>query len=469
MGDPRAAAAAVRAGTGMVDITPQAGVHLAGGVGRLRPAQTVLDPLYAKAIVFEAGGRKICLVSLDVTIITQEYSDRIRRESARRYGLDERAIMVHATQTHSAPPLGYFMFDPDFPPVPPEMEWLLGGQKAYGDFAAERAVEAVGQAMATEPVQIGAASGVRDGLAFNRRGVMRDGKVCMPWMYSSLDKPLGPTHIRYLEGPTDPEVGVMCVRDEQMRMRALLLHFTCHPVNIYAQPGLAVSADWPGAWSAEMRAAHGASCVPLVVNGCCGNINPWPAFEADFHPDHRRMGRALAAVSEKVLRAVGFSDRAVIDCRLERVPIPLKTVDPARIQAAKEILGKNPQPPWSRTQPDQIEWDWVRAASLVSIEYARRRSPVVEYEIQVFRIGDLALVGLPGEPFVEGQLAIKIGSPAAQTYVAHCCSQYVGYVPTREAFARGGHEVDPSYWAKLAPEALGMIVDKAVAMTRELF
>ena len=56
----------LNAGAAMVDITPEAGTHLGGnGMGDHRPAQSVLDPLYAKAIVFEAGGRKICFVSLD--------------------------------------------------------------------------------------------------------------------------------------------------------------------------------------------------------------------------------------------------------------------------------------------------------------------------------------------------------------------------------------------------------------------
>ena len=70
---------------------------------------------------------------------------------------------------------------------------------------------------------------------------------------------------------------------------------------------------------------------------------------------------------------------------------------------------------------------------------------------------------------MEGQLAIKIGSPAYPTYVAHGTSQYVGYIPVKHAFAHGGHEVNCSYWAKLAPEALEMIVDTAVHLIKEVF
>jgi hypothetical protein len=53
--------------------------------------------------------------------------------------------------------------------------------------------------------------------------------------------------------------------------------------------------------------------------------------------------------------------------------------------------------------------------------------------------------------------------------VAHACTQYVGYAPTPEAMAHGGHEVDFSYWAKLAPEALPAIETRAVALLKDMF
>ena len=99
----------------------------------------------------------------------------------------------------------------------------------------------------------------------------------------------------------------------------------------------------------------------------------------------------------------------------------------------------------------------------------RERDASLDYEIQALRVGDLAIVGLPGEPFVEGQLAIKLGSPAAFTYMAHCAEQYAGYLPTKEALARGGHEVNTRYWAKLVPEALEMVVEGATGVLGELF
>ena len=74
-----------------------------------------------------------------------------------------------------------------------------------------------------------------------------------------------------------------------------------------------------------------------------------------------------------------------------------------------------------------------------------------------------------GEPFVEGQLSLKVRSPAARTFVAHMSNGYVGYVPTRHALERGGFETWTSNGSKLVPEALDMIVDNSVSVLEGLF
>jgi len=460
----------LKAGAARVEITPPLGTHLAGsGQGEHRPAEEILDPLYARAVAFETAGRKACVLTLDVTMVTEEWTARLRRAGA-RFGYAPEAVMVHATQTHSAPPLGHFIVDPDFPELPPEWEYLRGGETVYYTVAAERAVEAIRRADASlRPATLGVGRAVRDGLAFNRRAVTRKGGIVMPWFYPAEKFPLGPTHISHLEGPIDPEVGVLCARDDAGRPIAALLHYTCHPVNLFATRKRAVSADWPGAWADAMRARLGDEVVAPVLNGCCGNINPWPAFTPDFHPDHRRMGDALAESAGAVLDRMTFSDVARLEGRVRRVPLRLRRPDPARLAQAEAMLARHPQPKRCDDARDRVDPAWMRAASVVSVELMRRRAETLPYEVQALRIGDVALVGLPGEPFVEGQLAIKLASPAEFTFVAHCTSQYVGYLPTAAALKRGGHEADLTYWAKLAPDSLDRVVESAVNLLDDLF
>ena len=450
------------AGAAMIDISPPPGTHLAGsGAGDHRPTRAVLDPLFAKAIVFETGGRRACLVILDLTIVTGEYTDRIRDVICEQTGIEQDAIMVQATQTHSAPSLGYFMLDPDFPLETTEKtEYLRGAERAYGERAAAAAVEAaVEAACRLQPARIGLGRGVMGDLAFNRRGIRRDGTIVMPRPQGRDQQPFGISEVCYLEGPMDPEVGVCCVQDLNGKPLAFLLHYTCHPVNAYGneETFLAASADWPGAWAGEMQEVFGADAVPLVVNGCCGNINPWHPFDAEFNPDHRRMGRKLSGMSERIVRGMtfegDFSEDVVLDTRIKKIDLPFREISDERLREVDAILTGHPQPP--REANGQVDPRWFRAASTRSVELCRQRDGTFSYEIQAFRIGDLCIAGLPGEPFVEGQLALKLNSAAPYLFPAHLTTHYVGYLPTREAYSRGGHEAneDVTYWAKLAPAA----------------
>ena len=466
----------LRAGAAMVDITPRAGTHLGGsGMGEHRPAESVLDPLYAKAVVLEAGGQRICVVALDLVIIAADWVDEVRNTAAARYGLDRQAIIVHAVQTHSAPSLGHFMLDPDFPlDLPPEREYMRGGDTPYYAFAAGQAVAAVGQALtALRPVQMGWARAIRHDLAFNRRGVNRQGEIVMPWPAGRRQQPLGPTDLLYLEGPADPEVGVLCLREANLSLAALLLFYACHPVNVFSHRHTyhAVSADWPGAWSAGMQRAYGPGCLPLVLNGACGNVNPWDPFDPEFVPDHRRMGAELARTSCEAVPSIRFADIDRLEYRSRLLSLEYRTVPPERQAEVERVLHASPGPSYRSDHPDWVTWEWFSAASTRSIEYCRRRMPAFQYELQVVRLGDAALVFLPGEPFTEGQLAIKLRSPAPFTQVVHMTSHYVGYIPPKTAYEGYGHEAnrEHTYWAKLAPGSLEQIVDAAVETVQELF
>jgi hypothetical protein len=470
------------AGVAQVDITPPIGTHISGEVGWHRPAREICDPLYAKALIFASGERQLCLVYLDLTIVTEEWTTKIREVAARRFGFAPEAVMVHATQNHTAPPLGQFMVDPDFKNIPEEMEWLAGGEARYFQLAFAGVVEAISKARAgLEPVTLRTGSGIEGRVQFNRRAIQRDGTVRMPGF--AWSPPLGPSYICYLEGPIDPEVGVLCVESESRGLRALLLHHTAHPVNVF--PRQVISADWCGAWAAELRQKYGPDCVPLVLNGCCGNINPWNPFDPEYQPDHLRMGHVLSQTAQKVIETLEPETDCTLDFGVRHVSLPFREIEPELLAKAAALLRHHPRPclgnekayaayedngNGAKPHVRAVDPEWMQAASVMSTYLEKQRRKSMNYEIQAFRVGRTVIVGLPGEPFVEGQLAIKMKSPAYRTFVAHCCNAYCGYVPTREAFKHpGGHETETRYWSKLVPEALDLIVEAATDLLDEMF
>jgi hypothetical protein len=217
-----------------------------------------------------------------------------------------------------------------------------------------------------------------------------------------------------------------------------------------------------------MRRTYGSQCIPLVLNGACGNVNPWDPYDPEYERDHHRMGALLAQTARQVVETLAFTDSVELDWRSEHVRLPLRRPDADELARARDLLREHPTPVWTDEQHRQVDPAWVYGRALVEHQVLVERGGGWDYEIQVLRIGPIALVGLPGEPFVEGGLRIKLASPTFPTYVVHNTS-YAAYIPTREAFTRGGYETRAGLIAKFEPEALDQIVETASRMLRELF
>ena len=147
------------AGAAEVDITPKLGTHLAGDACRLRPAEKVLDPLYARALVVHGSNgqgaeQRICLLSLDLCIPGGEYSYEVRRRIAERLGTAPEAVMFHLLQNHSAPSLGgHLLLTPESPYVSPDYWWVYSGDPEYQEWVIPRIMDAVERAAESlEPV-----------------------------------------------------------------------------------------------------------------------------------------------------------------------------------------------------------------------------------------------------------------------------------------------------------------------------
>jgi hypothetical protein len=95
----------------------------------------------------------------------------------------------------------------------------------------------------------------------------------------------------------------------------------------------------------------------------------------------------------------------------------------------------------------------VRAGRDIQIE--SRHGEPFEAEVQVVAIGDqLAIVGLPGEMFVELGLALKQDSPFPITIATELTNGALSYIPNQQAYRQGAYEVVSSWLAPGDGEAL---------------
>lgn len=468
----------MKAGAAKADISPALGIQLAGDIGRHRPCTGIQEPIYARALVLEKGGQRFCILSLDLLLIDTPWAVEVRRRARQRFGLD--AVMIHATQNHAAPSLGHHFCRDEWPTIPAEHDWLRGGDARYNEPALAGIMTAIEQALNNlTPVTVAAGRTHDNRVAFNRRYIMRNGAhVCQP----SLCDP----DIVQVEGPADSEVSVVTFTNAAGQVVAALLHYTCHPCHGFWEN--VVHPGWPGTWCREMETHWGAACTPLAINGCCGNIIHFNYLSPDQEPfggTHTESARLLAQSTKRAIenmrpvpvKSFGWTQRIV--------PLPRRKIPARELAAAKAKLKATNGPAWTKTahfttgkkashhraiDPNvlRVDWDWVYSVGLLDLADETKSQPKCPYEIQAVRFGDVAVLAVMGEPFVEAQLAIKRASPFAFLQVAHMANGLGCYIPTREALAGGGYETRTSRSSALAPEALEIIEQSSISLLRKL-
>jgi len=108
----------------------------------------------------------------------------------------------------------------------------------------------------------------------------------------------------------------------------------------------------------------------------------------------------------------------------------------------------------------------IYARELLKLSQYKGKSALTE--VQVITLGDkAALVGIPGEMFVELGLEIKRNSKFPYTFVLGLANDYVGYIPTSAAFDEGGYEVKTASWSKFDRRAGEILVESVLDMLGE--
>ncbi len=486
----------ILAGAKEIDITPAMGVQISGDIGRKRTAEFVIDPIFVKCLVLSDGKKTACFITMDVTAVDKHTCDTIRETINREYGVDKRAIMIHALQNHSAPAVGIlgfsdYFFDLDIAKhIPEDAMWLIGEEKEYTQLVIDRTLEAVSFAFENmQEVFLSHHRAIDGRVAVNRRYIMRDGTV------KGEPAHLDP-NILHVEGPIDPEIGIVLMQNKQLETVAVILNHTMHPCEGYNHNY--ISADWPGAWSKMMKAHMGESCVPIVINGFCGNIinmNPLDpnqdrlATRLRYHqadpnmpnpqnwgPDKEVSAKMLTESTMRALsayylvKAEPYTTReGGVDYLNETIHIPYRAIREGFAQEAERVMAACSEPDWVDDTKTAVRWDWFYALSRLDLLHMIEQTKTFDYEIQVFKICDIAFVAVAGEPFVEGQLEIKRRCAAKNVIAAHMCHQYAGYLPTARALSGGGYETDVSMGSKLYEGALQDVVDKSVELIDRLF
>ncbi len=444
-------------GAAKVDITPDYGMQISGDIGRYRPVEEIRNRLYARVFVLRAAETTVCIIACDMACISREHSLGFRKQIAELLDTRPEDVMIHCVQSHSAARVGSMFDDPEGI-LSPELWWVRGETPAYNTLFIDAVLAGVAQARdSMVPARMKFARGIDGRCAFNRRFILRDGTA--------------KTHpgncneeVLYCEGPVDPELSLTLFEDEDAKPIAGLLHFTCHPIHGY--PHRYVCPDWPGLWSEAISEKLGGECVVGCLNGACGNLSPIDHTNPDYDSatNLKRMLGCLVQSGEKLIGKLKPVEELPIRTANRILRIPWNQPKPEDVEAARRRIAEHPEPIFVDEAKTQISWDWVFALRDLDKVHKLSTDPDYNFEIQVMRIGDLVVVGWPGEPFVEAQLEVKLKSASRPVVVAHECNDECGYLPTLSAAQRGGYEA----WGKLPPGTLEKMAETTIEMIADL-
>jgi hypothetical protein len=293
------------------------------------------------------------------------------------------------------------------------------------------------------------------------------------------------------DGPVDHTVRVVRFDDLNQNPVATLLHYACHPT-IMAWQCQYATPDYPGIARQVVEQQVGGFC--LFLQGATGNVGPREGFTGDLKV-YRRLGTLLGLEAAKV--AISTDTRQ----RRERLAGVLQSGAPLAIYEEEvteetppvlRVLSRRLPLPLTEFRPvEELEAEAgecrkqfekvVQGGTETEVRAARARvtqanmraenarlyegKTHLDWELQGIRVGSVALLSIPGEPFTEINQQIVSASPFPDTLFSGYSNGGFGYLPVRSAFAEGGYEVQIS---PFSADAADLVVKEGREMLRAL-
>jgi hypothetical protein len=378
------------------------------------PVRGVDDPLKALGVVLLGGAKPVVLCAVDWTGIRNEAFRIWRKALADAAHTTPEHVSLHCVHPHNTP----------FADV--EAEKLIALAKAapsldlkYFDECVKRSAEALKASLmkALKFTHIGTGSAEVSEVASNRRVLGDDGKVKFTRTSATKNREARDAP----EGLIDPRLRTLSFWDGEKALAAL--HFyACHPMSYYGDGR--VSADFCGL--ARQKFRDETKVFQVYFNGCGGNIT------AGKYNDGAKENRAVLrdrihAGMAAAWKATKKTEVKEFDWRFEPVKLPPRKEASFGAEESTKVLN-DPKATDARRNNAAYQLAWLK----------RKDTPI---EVNCLDFGGSVLnLFLPGESFVEYQLAAQKMRPDVVVNVASYGDDGPGYIPTAKAYLEGGYE-----------------------------
>lgn len=408
---------AVKVATFDVDATPPLGSAMA-----YDPVKRVDDlTLRCRGVVLLGAGEPIVLCAVDWIGIANGGHDAFRAELAKAAGTAPGRVAVHTLHQHDAPGCDF---------TAEQIIRELGVQdytRFSGDFhrlVIQRAAEAIRAALPNaQPVtHYGYGEAVVKEVASNRRvertpegkvGRMR-GSSCKIEALRALP-----------EGLIDPVVSLLSFWNGDKPV-AVLSFYACHPQSYY-RLGIP-TPDFPGI-ARFIRGQDVNAALHVHFNGAGGNIAAGK-YNDGSQPNRIILATRLASGMREAFGKTTKTPLTAADIGWSSAPVSLPIAPHLNEEALIAKIRTTP-PRGYIAAADQLAWlRWTKAGNQI--------------DIRCLRIGDTRVMQMPGELFVEYQLAAKAMRPDLHVMMAAYGQYGPGYIGTDAAYPEGGYETAPT-------------------------
>lgn len=420
----------LRLATFSAEVTVPLGHGMMGGAWL---SKSIADPLEANGFVLLGGKAPVVFVSVDWCEIRNDAYDRWQTVLAQAAHTSPDHVLVTTVHQHDAPVADL------------EAERLLRSRKLAGTICDpefhERAVQSVARALreslasARPLTHLGTGQARVEKVASNRRYLTPGGAV----HFDRTSATRQAAAIAADEGLIDPWLKTLSFWDGDTPLAALSL-YAVHPMSYYGAGE--VSADFPGL-ARRQRQAETPGVKQIYSSGCSGNLT------AGKYNNGARENRAVLAGRLHAAMAAAWRDtklRAVDHFNFRVAPLRLEPRDDAGFSVAELEAKLTPA-----TKP----FDQCLAA--MGLSWRKRADAGHRIQIPALDFGFAQLLLLPGESYVEFQLAAQRARPDSFVCVAGYGEAACGYVPTGKHLAE--HDPNLVDWSWIASGSEARLLD----------
>jgi hypothetical protein len=298
-------------------------------------------------------------------------------------------------------------------------------------------------------------------VAFNRRYLMKDGST-------QTNPGVNNPNVVKSIGLLDESVNVLRFNREDGK-NFVIINFGNHPDTI---GGNKISGDWPTLTRHVFeRVIDDSKCI--VLNGMQGDINHVNVFPKggdlngminDFddvtrgYSHAKHIANVMASSAMAVYEKVNYVDSDEVKFKTQQVDIPLHKANAEELVEAKYIYqmhldGRDSELPYKGMLLTTMV---AGAKRKVTLENA---PDTIKLDLSIIKVGKVAFVGFPGEPFT----GVGLGVKKAEDFdmVLPCCivNDSAGYFPMQDSYAEGGYEANSSHYA---PGTAELLIEKAL-------